>query len=176
MHGFDKYKNGYWNAHGSPGWTRTGTNPFSRAHCSPNSGQHLGPPPVNTSPNKSVMNIAANNYAASLVDLKRFEEARSLLRKTMPMARRVLGGSDDLTLRMRLIYARALYRDDAATLDDLREAVTTLEDTVRIRRRVFGGTNPLTVGVERSLRAARAALVRNARAVLGARETPSAHG
>ena len=118
------------------------------------------------------------NYASSLTkaNVKRFEEARSLLRKTMPMARCVLGGSDDLTLRMRLVYARALFMNAAATLEDLREAVTTLEDTVRIRRRVFGGANPLTVGVERSLRAARAALVRNARAVLGARETPSAHG
>ena len=30
----------------------------------------------------------------------------------------------------------ALYQDDGATLDDLREAVTTLEDTERIARRV----------------------------------------
>ena len=35
--------------------------------------------------------IAANNYALSLNELKRFKEARSLLRKSMPVARRVLG-------------------------------------------------------------------------------------
>ena len=38
---------------------------------------------------------AALNYAAALVFLKRFEEAKSLLRKTIPIARRVLG---DLSL------------------------------------------------------------------------------
>ena len=49
----------------------------------------------------------------------------------------------------------ALYRDDAASLDDLREAVTTLEDAERIARRVFGGAHPLTKGIEGDLRSAR---------------------
>merc|ERR1719409_1104523 len=34
---------------------------------------------------------AANNYANSLVDLERFEEAKALLRRTIPVTRRVLG-------------------------------------------------------------------------------------
>ena len=55
------------------------------------------------------------------------------------------------------------YRDDAATLDDLREAVTMLEETERIARRVFGGAHPDAVGIEASLQ--------NARTVLLARET-----
>ena len=33
--------------------------------------------------------LVANNYAASLKELGRFEEARSLLRKTIPVARRI---------------------------------------------------------------------------------------
>jgi len=61
-------------------------------------------------------------------------------------------------------YAVALYRNDSATLDDLREAVTTLEDTKRIARRVLGGTHPTTTGIEGD--------VRHARAALHARETP----
>ena len=100
----------------------------------------------------------AYNYAATLKDLRRFEEARSLMRKTIPVARRVLGENDDLTLSMRTTYARALYRDAAATLDDLREAVTTLEETARTARRVLGGAHPLTAGIERCLLKARAAL------------------
>ena len=83
--------------------------------------------------------IAASNYATSLIQLKRFEEAKSLLRKTLPVARRVLGESHDTTLRMRWNYAAALYKDPGATLDDLREAVTTLEGrpdrAARARRR-----------------------------------------
>ncbi len=66
---------------------------------------------------------------------------------------------------MRNYYAAALCNDQCATLGELREAVTTLEDTTRIARRVFGGAHPFTVDHEKSLR--------NARAVLRARETPS---
>ena len=101
---------------------------------------------------------AANNYATSLVQLQRFDEAKSVLRKAVPVARRVLGESDQLALKMRMGYARALYKDKGATLDDLREAVTTFEDTERTARRVLGGANPTTVRIEESLRDARAAL------------------
>ena len=80
------------------------------------------------------------------------------MRKTMPVARRVLGESHELTLKMRRNYATALYQDDAATLDDLREAVTTIEDAERTARRVLGGTHPTTTGIETALRQARATL------------------
>ena len=63
------------------------------------------------------------------------------------------------------IYGGALHKDPSASLDDLREAVTTLEETERTARRVLGGTHPAAVEIERSLR--------NARAALRARETPS---
>jgi hypothetical protein len=109
--------------------------------------------------------LAANNYAVMLKDLRHFEEAKSLLQKTMPVARRVLGEGHDLTLRMRWIYAEALYKDSGATLDDLHEAVTTLEDSERIARRVLGGAYPLTTAIEAALQ--------NARAALRTRETPS---
>ena len=101
---------------------------------------------------------SGQHYALSLITRKHFEEARSLLRKMVPVARRVLGEANDLTLKMRWLSARALYRADGATLDDLREAVTTLEDTERIARRVFGGEHPTTTGIEDELEDARAAL------------------
>ena len=91
---------------------------------------------------------AAFNYATSLVTLERFEEAKALQRKMMPVARRVVGDDHRLTLRMRCSCAMALYEDPAATLDNVREAVTTLEDATRIARRVFGGSHPLTEGIE----------------------------
>ena len=59
---------------------------------------------------------------------------------------------------MRWLYARALYFEPSATLDDLREAATTLEDAERIARRVLGGAHPITVDMEANLRLARAAL------------------
>ena len=95
---------------------------------------------------------AANNYATALIALQSLEEARSLMRKTIPVARRVLGEGHGLTLKMRWCYGRALYHDDRATLDDLREAVTTLEETERTARRVFGGAHPLTMEIEKVMR------------------------
>ena len=101
---------------------------------------------------------AVNNYAHSLLNLRCFEEAKSLLRKTMPVARRVLGENNETTLRMRTIYAAALYIDPSATLDDLREAVTMLEETGRIARRVMGGAHPLARDIESTLQNAHEAL------------------
>ena len=107
---------------------------------------------------------AANNYVHGLARLERFEEAKSLLRKVIPVARRALGENHQTTIRMRWIYAEALYSDDDATLDDVREAVTTLEDAGRIARRVLGDSYPLTERIGGELQDARAALC--------ARETP----
>jgi len=101
---------------------------------------------------------AASNYAVSLKNLERFEGAKSVLRKTIPVARRVLGESHESTLTTRLVYAKALYKDPVATLDDLREAVSTFEDAGRIARRVLGGAHPVTGYMEGDLQKARAVL------------------
>ena len=109
---------------------------------------------------------AANNYAISLVRGQRIEEAKSLLRKTIPVAQRILRDGDATMLQMRWNYARALCMDTGTTLDDLREAVTTLEETERIAQHVLGAVHPTTVGIERDLQISRA--------MLRARETPPA--
>ena len=102
---------------------------------------------------------AANNYAHSFLCLKRFKEGKKLLLKTIPVALRVLNEGNDLTLTMRWNYARALFLDAGATLDDRREAVTTLAEIEPIARRVMGGAHPLTVDVENDLQIYRDALV-----------------
>ena len=99
-----------------------------------------------------------------IVHLKRCGEAKALMRKKVPLARRVLGEGHEITLKMRWVYAQSFYEDDGATLDDLREAVTTLEDTLRAARRVLGGTHPIVANIEHRLLKSRAAL--------RARETP----
>ena len=100
---------------------------------------------------------AAVNYADSLHKLQRFEEAKSVLRKVTPVARRVLGDSHEYMLKVRTNYTHSIISDPNATLDDLREAVTTLEETARIARRVFGGAHTTTGWVEGTLRMARRA-------------------
>ena len=96
--------------------------------------------------------------ALSLTDLEHFEEAKALLRKTVPMVRRVLGESNALTLKIRCNYARTLYQDASGTLEDLCEAMTTLEDTAQTARRVLGGEHPLTAQIGIHIRRARTAL------------------
>ena len=108
--------------------------------------------------------LEASNYAVDLLHLQRYKEAKSLMRQWIPVARRVLGDRHEYTMHTRRNYAGTLYKDEGATLDDLREAVTTLEDTARTARRVLGGANPTTTGIETALRQAQAAL--------RARETP----
>ena len=63
-----------------------------------------------------------------------------------------------LVFESRRMYAKALYMDDAATLEDVREAVTTLEEIKPIAQRVLGGAYPTTTGIENNLRKARAKL------------------
>ena len=107
---------------------------------------------------------AANNYVTSLIGLERFEEAKTLLRETVPVARRIFGDCNELTLRMRFVYTQTLYLDEGATLDDLRESVATLEELDRTARRVLGAAHPITWNIEQALR--------HAQPVLRARETP----
>ena len=65
-------------------------------------------------------------------------------------------------------FAQTLFKDPTSTLDDLREAVTTLEDVIPIARRVLGSTHPTVSAFGSSLR--------NAQAILRARETPPPGG
>ena len=101
---------------------------------------------------------AANNYASSLLILERYEEAKSLMRRQIPVTRRVFGESNELTLRMRWNCALALCENPAATLDDLREAVTENEVLERTARRVLGGAHPLTMDLKLGLRNAQVVL------------------
>ena len=108
---------------------------------------------------------AANHYADSLMDFERFTEVKSLLQEVIPVARRVFGETNITTLRVRWLYAYALYKDDSATLADVQEAVTTLELVTDSWMRVLGPAHPDTLNVQVALASAREAL--------RARETPS---
>ena len=106
--------------------------------------------------------------SSALIQCSRLDEAKSLLCKMIPVARRVLGESHELTLRMRCTYAQSLCYDDGATLDDLREAVTILEDVAPTTRRVLGGAHPTIEGMGRCLHDAQAALCARQALVPGA--------
>ena len=102
--------------------------------------------------------LAASNYAASLTVVERLAEANSVIRKVMPVAQRVLGNNDEVTLKMRMNHANWLVEDPNATLKNVNEAIDTLEEIEPTVRRVFGIAHPFMADVERSLEYSRATL------------------
>ena len=101
------------------------------------------------------MRAATNNYAVVLLDLDRHAEAKALIRKTMPVARRTLGAEHDLTLNFRDVYGRCLCRDPGASRDDVAEAIEIMDDVQRRARRVFGPGHPNWNTLPQELTAAR---------------------
>ena len=100
----------------------------------------------------------AGNLAISLFLVKNFEEGKSLLRKNIPVARRILGENAEFTLTMRFNYARGLYNDPGATLSDLRESVRLFEKIEPTAQRALGSAHPEVVNAGQTLQSARAAL------------------
>jgi len=84
----------------------------------------------------------ANNYAVVLLSLQLFGEAKRLVRKAIPNARRTLGAEHDLTLNFRDIYGRSLFLDPSASRDDVAEAIEIFVDVQRRAWRVFGPKHP----------------------------------
>ena len=93
---------------------------------------------------------AANNYAMLLITLRRFEEAKRILRKVIPVARRVLGTEHELTLSLREDLSRATL-DGGSSANEKRKALQMLEDTAAVMRRVLGPAHPDTLRAQESL-------------------------
>ena len=104
------------------------------------------------------------NYGCTLRDLDcqsdaagqphtwhRSQRAKFLLRKLIPVGRRVLGEGHEQTIRMRLLYAQCLADDDAAPRDDLVEATTQLVELLRTAQRIYGPANPLVEKIKENL-------------------------
>ena len=102
---------------------------------------------------------SAGYLANSLYRTRRFDEGKALLRKVIPVARRVLGKGNIDTIRLRWSYGLFLFRSPDATLDDIREAVATMEETYGTVRRVFGAEHSYTREMDpKDIRFARAEL------------------
>ena len=102
---------------------------------------------------------SAGYLANGLYRTRRFDEGKALLRKTIPVARRVLGKGNIDVIRLRWSYGLFLFRSPDATLDDIREAVATMEETYGTVERVFGAEHSYTREMDpKDIRFARAEL------------------
>ena len=81
-----------------------------------------------------------------LLQLKRSAEAKSILRKVIPLARRVLGTEHHLTLSFRENHATVLLLEDSesGSPDKVSEALGIFEEVHEITRRVCGPQHPHT--------------------------------
>ena len=86
----------------------------------------------------------------TLLDLRRFAEAKKLLRKVAPVARRALGAEHALTLSLREDLSRATLDGDSSA-EEKREALQMLKDTVAVMRRVMGPAHPDTLHAQGEL-------------------------
>ena len=88
------------------------------------------------------MNMAAAMIGmpqgATVHERVHIREAKKFLLEQLPLAQRVLGAEDRVTLGIRREYARALYVDEKASPDELRESEEILDDLCRTSRRVLG--------------------------------------
>ena len=84
-----------------------------------------------------------------------YKEAKSLLHKHIPVARRALGNEHDLTLDLRNLFARAIYRDTNSSRVHVHEALAIAEDVLRTTQRVFGTSHPYSRGSRKDLESAR---------------------
>jgi len=94
--------------------------------------------------------VAASNVADSLINMQRFEEAKRVLRKVIPVAQRVLGTQNELTLSLREDLSRATL-DGESSAKEKRQALRMLEDVAGVRRRVLGPAHPETLFTQTEL-------------------------
>ena len=84
----------------------------------------------------TVFQFAGAKRSVSLTDLKRYEEARSIQRKVIPAALRILGPEADTTLLLLRTNVRSVFSDPKATLADLRQAERSMRDVWQRTRRI----------------------------------------
>ena len=104
--------------------------------------------------------LSALNLGLSLNALKHRAEAKSLVRKALPAARRTLGRDHEWTLKLESALSEAFYRDDSASTSELRHSVSMCEDGYERARRVYGDAHPLTEELADALDEAREELAR----------------
>ena len=86
----------------------------------------------------------------TLLDLRRFEEAKKVLRKVTPVARRILGTEHELSLSLREDLSRATL-DGESSAEEKRQALRMLEDVAGVMRRVLGPAHPDTLHAQEKL-------------------------
>ena len=100
--------------------------------------------------------MTAANIANAMVQCKKpsakkYAEIREFTREWVSIAQSSGLGDHHITNRIKEAYAYGIYRDPAASLDDVREGVTILEDVDRSYRQILGKEHPVSAHTRASL-------------------------
>ena len=104
--------------------------------------------------------VAALNLSTSLVNNRKFAEARAFMPDQLALAKRVFGSDHPTTLDFQWGYSRAFTLDRDASAEQLAEAVAILEKTLKTAQRVLGREHPGTCNYRRDLAATRGEFAR----------------
>ena len=92
------------------------------------------------------------NLGTSLVHTRQLTEARSLMRKYLPIARRVLGLDHEITFGLIENLAGAIFENALAPREDLVEVDEILTKQLKRLRQVLGAAHPATQRHENHLK------------------------
>ena len=92
----------------------------------------------------TAVNVAAFNYADSLISIKKCAKAAYFLREWIARAVDIFGPDFQYTLDLRHALARALHEDPRASQDALIEALAILEELEPKMRKIYGNSHPHT--------------------------------
>ena len=93
------------------------------------------------------------NLSKSLLDTKRYAEAKAFLREQVPKALRALHAEHRTYMSLRWNYATAICATDGASQGDLVEATTMFDELTQMTRRIYGSAHPLTEEIQARRRA-----------------------
>ena len=97
---------------------------------------------------------AALALAESLAKTGQCAEGISLMRETIPKARKYFGADSDIMLRLTSTLGNAICLNEASSLDDLAEAEKLFSDNLRKSTRLHGSNHPTTAQLAHQLKSA----------------------
>ena len=102
-------------------------------------------------PIMTAANIANAMVQCKKPSAKKYAEIREFTREWVSIAQSSGLGDHHITNRIKEAHAYGIYRDPAASLDDVREGVTILEDVDRSYRQILGKDHPVSAHTRASL-------------------------
>ena len=112
-------------------------------------------PPHWPTTRRDVLDVGPATVTRRASRLSHFVEAKVLIRKTLPVARRVIGEDHDTSMGLRCLLHHSTVLDPKSTRGDVQEAKKELDKILCQARRVLGATHPRLLAIQKTVDGAR---------------------